>query len=103
MIEQAAVSLAMNCWPGVNATAGVQEDRAGRPVLAVYLDTATLVLHEPPFPAGDRSMARFCRELSSAASAMAARLDPEGEPVAAESTGPRHALASKYPRAGGGT
>ena len=103
MIEQTGVGLAMNCWPGVNAAAGMQEDPAGRPVLTLYLDTPVLVLQEPRFPGGDRVMARFCWQLSAAAAEMADRLDPEGKPCRPETTGPRHALiVPTYLRDSGG-
>jgi hypothetical protein len=89
------VPFSMWCWPGPGAAAGVHEADPGRPVLAVFLDPVNLVVSVPPFPGGDLALARFCRQLARSAWQLAGDLDPSGQPVMGERTGPRHAIVSR--------
>ena len=85
----------LTCWPGGAASVGVYEIAPNRPALAVYLDPVMVMMAIPPFPTGQREMARFCRELAREATRLAAQLDSQEQPAAPE-TPPtclsRHAL-----------
>ena len=71
-------------WPGARAATSVVEVEPGRLALSVHLDPIDWVLNVPPFPGGERYMARFLRGLARSAEEMAEQLD------AAE--GARHAV-----------
>lgn len=75
----------LSCWPGAQAGASVVEVAPDRSALSVYLDPISLVLNAPPFPGGDRVMARFLRQVARSANALADQLDAKAEVA-------RHAL-----------
>jgi hypothetical protein len=77
-MTSAELPVGMWCWPGPRAAAGVQEDSAGDPLLAVFLDPVNLVVTVPPFAEGPAMMAGFLRELARAAARLAEELEPEG-------------------------
>lgn len=69
----------MTCTPGRDAAAAFMLVTAHLPALVIYLDPVNLAIQRPPFPDGDRVLAKFCRELSREAAKLAAEIDPDGE------------------------
>ncbi len=77
----------VTCSPGKDAAAGYMRVTEHLPALVLYLDPVNMAIQLPPFPGGEKLLAKFCRELSREAAKLAAAIDPVGE-----TTGPRHAL-----------
>ena len=76
------------CAPGPRATAAMLRAGDSLPVLVVYLDPVNMTIQHPPSRADAQVLARFCRDLASAATRFADTIDPAG-------AGPRHALESR--------
>jgi hypothetical protein len=77
-----------SCWPGARSAASVVEVSPGRLGLSVHLDPIDWVLNIPPFPGGDRYMARFMRQMSRAAADLADQLEAMAEPAKHAASGP---------------
>ncbi|RZS37838.1 hypothetical protein EV193_105398 [Herbihabitans rhizosphaerae] len=86
------MSFNVTCTPGKDAAAGFVEITSELPALVMYLDPVNLAIQIPPFPGGDRALARFCRELSREAARLAAAVDPDSEPASGRPYEPRHRL-----------
>lgn len=75
----------VTCSPGQDAAAAYMQITSEIPALVVYLDPVNLAVQLPPFPGGDRVLAKFCRELAREATKLADSIEPKQE-------GPRHRL-----------
>jgi hypothetical protein len=84
----------VTCSPGKDAAAGYMRLTEHLPALVVYLDPVNFVIQLPPFPGGERVLAKFCRELAREATKLADALDQE-------TSGPRHLLADEPSWPGG--
>jgi hypothetical protein len=78
----------VTCSPGRDAAAAFMRVTPQLPALVLYLDPVNMAIQLPPFPGGDRLLAKFCRELAREAAKLAAEIDPDIEPE----SGPRHLL-----------
>jgi hypothetical protein len=78
----------VTCSPGRDAAAAFMRVTPQLPALVLYLDPVNMAIQLPPFPGGDRLLAKFCRELAREAAKLAAEIDPDNEPE----PGPRHRL-----------
>jgi hypothetical protein len=83
------VAFNVTCSPGNEAFMRVTEHL---PALVIYLDPVNMAIQLPPFPGGDKLLAKFCRELAREAAKLAAEIDPDGELA---SDGPRHRLQER--------
>jgi hypothetical protein len=94
------MSFNVTCTPGKDAAAGFMHLTEHLPALVIYLDPVNMAIQLPPFPGGDRLLAKFCRELAREAAKLAAEIDPDNEPAGG---GPRHQLRDRpADRAGNG-
>jgi hypothetical protein len=75
------MSFNVSCTPGPDAAAGFMKVTEHIPALVIYLDPVNVAIQLPPFPGGDRVLAKFCRELAREAAKLAAEVDPDGEPA----------------------
>jgi hypothetical protein len=75
----------VTCTPGRDAAAAFMRLTAELPALVIYLDPVNVAIQLPPFPNGDKVLAKFCRELSQEAAKLAAAIDPDGEQSGSES------------------
>lgn len=79
----------VTCTPGKDAAVAFIRVTEHLPALVLYLDPVNMAIQLPPFPSGDRLLAKFCRELAREAAKLAAEIDPDNEPAPG---GPRHQL-----------
>jgi hypothetical protein len=77
----------VTCSPGLGAAAGFMRVTEHLPALVLCLDPVNMAIQLPPFPDGERVLARFCRELAREATKLADAVDPVPEPP---ETSPRH-------------
>jgi hypothetical protein len=71
------VGFSMTCTPGRDAAAAFMKVAPHLPALVIYLDPVNMAIQLPPFPGGDRVLAKFCRELAREAAKLADEIDPD--------------------------
>ena len=67
----------VTCTPGRDAAAAFMRVAEHLPALVLYLDPVNFAIQLPPFPDGDRVLAKFCRELAREAAKLADEIDPD--------------------------
>lgn len=80
----------VTCTPGNDAAVAFMRVSEYLPALVLYLDPVNMAIQVPPFPGGERLLAKFCRELAREAAKLADEIDPDNE-----SRGPRHRLQER--------
>jgi len=73
------MSFSVAFTPGQDAAAGFMRVTEHLPALVLYLDPVNMVIQLPPFPGGERVLAKFCRELAREAVKLADAIDPTSE------------------------